>query len=199
MYLRLLGEGHDVRVSVASPWRPGPWRAWFLEARMARRTRLAARGGQRWPYPFRGRWLGALQNDLRAQALKVIGGSAFGDRLETTALLRCNAGQQGLCTPPVQQFTMTDDALVDLANRPRRCVYKVSASAGDTSLANSTTGARSRFPPIKARQANRAFILWTSSQASKRALELIFNGRRFLGRHALIGSTSAFSPGTWVS
>src|SRR6476469_7899749 len=83
MYLRLIGQGHEVRVSVSDPLAAGTmaglvprsadWRselAWIRDAG-ADGLILFEAGG-----------FGALEDELRSQGYNVIGGSAFGDRLE---------------------------------------------------------------------------------------------------------------------
>src|SRR5918997_2637005 len=123
MYLRFLAEGHDVRVSVSEPSaastmaglvpRTADWRGeldWVREA------------GSNALILFEAIGFGALQDDLRAQGYNVIGGSAFGDRLENDRAFAMQLlGQKGLCVPAVQQFTRAGQALADLAARPRRC------------------------------------------------------------------------------
>ena len=83
LYLRLLGDGHEVRISVSEPLAQGTmaglvprvddWRAeldWIREA------------GRDGVLVFEAVGFGALQDQLRRQGFNVIGGSAFGDRLE---------------------------------------------------------------------------------------------------------------------
>src|SRR5689334_12815357 len=83
MYLRLIGEGHEVRISVSNPLAAGTmaglvprtddWRSelpWVREA------------GQDGLILFEAVGFGALQDELRGDCYNVIGGSAFGDRLE---------------------------------------------------------------------------------------------------------------------
>src|SRR6476469_9685418 len=83
MYLRLIGAGHEVRVSLSDPLAAGTmaglvpgtadWRSglpWIREARTDGLILFEAVG------------FGALQVELRSQGYNVVGGSAFGDRLE---------------------------------------------------------------------------------------------------------------------
>src|SRR6478752_2834411 len=83
LYLRLLAEGHEVRVTVSEPLAAGTmagmvpraenWRdelAWVREA------------GDDGVILFEAVGFGELQDQLRREGYGVIGGSAFGDRLE---------------------------------------------------------------------------------------------------------------------
>jgi phosphoribosylamine--glycine ligase len=134
MYLRLLRDGHDVRVSVSEPLASGTmagmvprsadWRAdlgWVREA------------GDEGLIVFEAVGFGELQDRLRSEGYNVVGGSAFGDRLENDRTLAQQfLGEHGLRTVPTRQFGNVPDALADLRANPRRCVLKLSASAGET-------------------------------------------------------------------
>ena len=85
LYLRLLAEGHEVRISVSHPLaqgtlaglvpRTGDWRSELPWVKAAGPAGVIVFESVSDGY-------GALQDDLRARGYNVIGGSAFGDRLE---------------------------------------------------------------------------------------------------------------------
>jgi phosphoribosylamine---glycine ligase len=134
LYLRLIAEGHEVRVTVSEPLAAGTmaglvprvedWRGeleWVREA------------GKDGVILFEAVGFGELQDHLRAQRYNVIGGSAYGDRLENDrAFAQQVLAGFGLPVAPVKEFTRAADALADLRERPRRTVFKMSASAGET-------------------------------------------------------------------
>ena len=134
MYLRLMAEGHDVRVSVSEPLASGTmaglvprtddWRAQLPWVRDA---------GDQGLILFEAVGFGALQDELRGDGFHVIGGSAVGDRLENDRgyALRL-LGELGLRSTPTVEFASAEAAIADLQARPRRCVFKLSASAGET-------------------------------------------------------------------
>ena len=76
----------------------------------------------------------------------VIGGSAFGDRLENDRAFALDL----LRGPRLQiggyrcEFDNITDALADLQRRPRRCVFKRCDSAGDTFVGTFDDGAGRR-------------------------------------------------------
>ena len=183
MYLRLLGEGHDVRISVSEPLaartmaglvpRTEDWRGeldWLREA------------GSDGLILFEAVGFGALQDDLRAQGFNVIGGSAFGDLLENDRAFALQLlVKQGLSVPAVQQFTMTQDAVADLANRPRRCVYKVSASVGDTFVGQFDDGRDvAAFLQSRPGRPTEPFILMDFVSGVETGIGAYFNGSCFL-------------------
>lgn len=121
IYLRLADEGHDVRVHIAEE------DSRDVLAGMLAQTELDA--GLAWV----GDGLvlcedigwGELQDRLRAQGTRVVGGSALGDRLERDRaygqqLLR-DAGLQTLTAPAFGSF---DDAIAHVRRAPGRYVLK---------------------------------------------------------------------------
>jgi phosphoribosylamine--glycine ligase len=183
MYRRLLAEGHEVRVSVSEPLAAGTmaglvprteyWREeldWIREA------------GSDAVILFEAIGFGALQDDLRAQGYNVIGGSAFGDRLENDRAFAMQLlKQQGICVPAVQQFTSAEEALADLADRPRRCVYKVSASAGDTFVGEFNDGRDvAAFLQSRPSGTSERFILMDFVSGVETGVGAYFNGSEFL-------------------
>jgi phosphoribosylamine--glycine ligase len=183
LYLRLAGEGHDVRVSVSEPLAGGTmtgllertedWRQeldWLREAEADGLILFEAVG------------FGALQDDLRRQGFNVIGGSAFGDRLENDRAFALELlTKHGLCVPAVAEFANAEQGLADLAQRPRRCVFKLSASSGDTFVGSFEDGRdvaallRSRPPPP-----GEPFILMDYVSGIETGIGAYFNGDRFL-------------------
>ncbi|HET9620205.1 MAG TPA: phosphoribosylglycinamide synthetase C domain-containing protein [Kofleriaceae bacterium] len=126
LYLRLIDEGHEVRVFVAEDGahdvlagmvpRTASWEhelAWVRDA------------GDDGLILFEDAGRGELQDRLRGDGFHVLGGSALGDRLELDrdfgqACLR----EVGLATAPVHRFTDFDAAIGFIAAHPRRYVLK---------------------------------------------------------------------------
>ena len=181
MYLRLLEEGHEVRVSVSNPLASGTmagmvprtddWRAeldWVGEA------------GDAGLILFESVGFGELQDDLRAQGYNVIGGSAYGDRLENDrAAAQILLAASGLSTTPTMEYNEVGDALADLSARPRRCVLKLSASAGATVVGELEDG-RDIAALLRIRPPSGPFVLMDFLTGVETGVGAYFNGQAFL-------------------
>ena len=134
LYMRLLGEGHEVRVTVSEPLAQRTMAGLVPRAQDWRAELDWVRGaGPDGVILFEAVGFGALQDELRAGGYNVIGGSAFGDRLENErGFAQHLLGDFRLNIAPFAEFTNAADALAELRARPRRCVFKVAASAGET-------------------------------------------------------------------
>jgi len=130
LYLRLMADGHEVRVCVLDPRsqdmfagmieRVPDWRAELGWVRGAGRDGIIL---------FEGANAGATQDALRAEGYNVIGGSAFGDRLENDrafgqAILR----DAGVRTVAAHEFDSFERAIDFVRQGRRRYVYKPNGS-----------------------------------------------------------------------
>jgi phosphoribosylamine--glycine ligase len=182
LYLRLCAAGHEVRVSISEPLAAGTmaglvprtddWRdelPWIRE------------GGVDALILFEAVGFGALQDELRTQGFNVIGGSAIGDRLENDRAFALRLlEKQGLRVPPVVEFKAVDEALADLAARPRRCVFKASASSGETFVGSFADG-RDIAAMLKSRTVkSERFILMDHVTGIETGVGAYFDGTKFL-------------------
>ena len=181
MYLRLMSDGHDVRVSVSEPLacgtmagmvrRSANWRAdlpWIREA------------GDEGLILFEAVGFGELQDQLRANGYNVIGGSAFGDRLESDrAFAQRFLNKHGLKTAPTREFSSVADAAEDLRANPSRRVLKLSASAGDTFVGALPDG-RDIAALLRVRPPSGNFILMNHVSGVETGVGAYFNGRHFM-------------------
>lgn len=182
LYLRLLGEGHEVRISVSEPLAEGTmaglvprvddWRGeldWLRES------------GRDGVVVFEAVGFGELQDELRRAGFNVIGGSAFGDRLEHDRGFALGLlARQSLRIAPVREFTSADEAIADLKSRPRRCVFKLCESAGETFVGAFTDGS-DIVALLGGRPRNEArFILMDHVDGIETGVGAYFNGDRFL-------------------
>ena len=181
MYLRLLSEGHEVRVTVTNPLASGT---------MAGMVPRAADWQQELPWVrdagdqgiilFEAVGFGQLQDRLRSEGYNVIGGSAFGDRLENDrGYAQQLLSELGLQVAPTKEFEKAADALDDLRERPRRCVLKMSASAGETWVGVLPDG-RDIAALLKVRPPAGKFILMDHVSGVETGVGAFFNGSRFL-------------------
>lgn len=181
MYLRLLGEGHEVRVSISEPLAQGTmaglvprsadWQAdlpWVREA------------GPDGVILFEAIGFGELQDELRADGYNVIGGSAFGDRLENDrGFAQQLLSNLSLQVAPTVEFHDPAEAIVDLQARPRRCVLKLSASAGETMVGVMPDG-RDIAALLRMRPPEGPFVLMDHLSGVESGVGAFFNGRRFM-------------------
>jgi phosphoribosylamine--glycine ligase len=147
LYLRLKAEGHEVRVGVTHPLAQGTlaglvdrvadWRShldWIAEA-----------GGDGIIlFESVSAGLGALQDQLRRDGFQVIGGSAYGDKLENDrAFAQGVLARLGFPQGHVWSFASAAAAIEFIADRPARYVAKRSGAgheAGDTYLGGMPDG-----------------------------------------------------------
>jgi phosphoribosylamine---glycine ligase len=183
MYLRLIAEGHEVRVAVSEPLAAGTmagmvprtadWRAelpWIREA------------GSEGFILFEAIGFGALQDELRRDGFNVVGGSALGDRLEEDrAFAQELLGSLGLRVAQAVEFDSIETALADLKARPRRCVFKRSASAGDTFVGELDDGRDvAAFLNTAGHEKGDRFVLMDHVRGVETGIGAYFNGEHFL-------------------
>jgi phosphoribosylamine--glycine ligase len=130
MYYRLLQAGHEVRVYIETPeardiyggmLQPTPH--WYLELDWVRSA------GESGVILFESAIKGEIQDRLRRDGYQVIGGSAFGDRLEGDRAF----GQQvlrdlGLKTARSIRYNDFNDAIEFVRAAPARYVYKINGA-----------------------------------------------------------------------
>jgi phosphoribosylamine---glycine ligase len=181
--MRLIESGHEVKLAVSEPLaedtmaglvpRTSDWRAeldWVREF------------GSNGVILFEAVGFGALQDQLRADGFNVIGGSAFGDRLENDRAYALNLlASQGLNCPASAEFSDAAAALANLADQPRRCVFKLCASAGETFVGNLDDGSDvAALLRVQPPEPGQTFILMDHVQGIETGVGAYFNGHRFV-------------------
>ena len=205
MYLRMQDAGHEVRLFVEEEtaheiFRPKltvekNWRAalpWLREA------------GPDGIVIFESAAKGELQDQLRADGYNVIGGSAYGDRLEADR----DFGQEtlralGLKIAAAETFDDFDRALAFLATRPGRYVFKLhgtSAAPQANYVGTAPDGAdmRAFLAAEKSRWRGKpppAFTLMQHIEGVEVGVGAYFNGERFLSPALLDWEHKRFFPG----
>ena len=181
LYLRLLGDGHEVKVTVSEPLAQGTMAGLVPRADNWEQELDWVCSDQAGIILFEAVGFGELQDRLRFEGFNVIGGSAFGDRLENDRGFAFGLlARQGLNIASVREFSRATDGIADLEERPRRCVFKLCDSAGETfvgELADGTDVAallRLRPPDGK------PFILMDHVEGIETGVGAYFNGERFL-------------------
>jgi phosphoribosylamine--glycine ligase len=205
LYLRLVEDGHAVRVSIANPLcqgtlagmveRSADWRADLAWAREAGRDGIVL-----FENVSQGR--GAVQDALRRDGFNVIGGSAFGDRLENDRGFAQRAmADIGLPTAGVWPFDDAAAALAFLDAHPARYVLKFNGAAAsvDNYVGQLDDGGDVRaFLALKARdpEASAAgLILMEHLEGVEMGVGAYFDGARFLAPACLDWEHKRFFPG----
>ena len=207
LYLRLAAEGNEVKVATSEPMchgtlagmieRVADWQAhlpWIREAGPDGALifeNVADNSGIR-------------QDELRAAGYQVIGGSAFGDRLEND---RGYAQQVlkslGLQIAPVHEFDRVADVVAFVGARPARYVLKFNGGdefgSADNYVGRFPDGRdvlaliRAKFDLLKRERIS--FVLMDFIQGVEMGVGAFFNGREFIRPACLDWEHKRFFPG----
>lgn len=192
LYMRLLAGGHEVRVAVTEPMARGTMAGlvphvadWEKELGWIREA------GDEGVILFEAvsEGLGALQDRLRGEGYNVIGGSAFGDRLENDRAFAMEllAGL-GLQVAATHEFADAAAAGAFIADHPGRYVLKYSGP--DFASSDNYLGQRADGADVRALLAARSrrggggaaarFILMDFLDGIEMGVGAYFDGDRFL-------------------
>lgn len=204
IYLRLAEEGHEVRVSASSPDAAG-----ILTGLVERHDDWAAQlpwvraAGKEGLIVFETARHGAVQDALRGEGYRVVGGSAWGDRLEEDReygqlLLR----QLGLQTADTHAFVDYERAIDFVREKPGRYVYKI--SSGEAASTRNYVGqletgldlvAMLRIEQCRAGDSPPAFVLMDYVDGVEVGTGAYFDGHRFLRPACIDWEHKRFFPG----
>jgi phosphoribosylamine--glycine ligase len=203
LYLRLIAEGHDVKVHVANPLCHGT-----LAGLVARVDHW--KGELDWVRAAGDEGIilfenvaerrGALQDELRRDGFNVIGGSAYGDRLENDRGFAQEVLQDiGLSVCPVRTFTDRLEALRFIEESPRRYVLKFNA-AYETFVGQLPDGRDVRaflrgLPPQASHGESESFVLMDHVEGVEIGVGGYFDGEKFLSPSCLDWEHKRFFPG----
>jgi phosphoribosylamine---glycine ligase len=200
LYLRLLAEGHEVKVHIANPLSHGT-----LDGMVARAPsweaeldwlREAGEGGIILFENVAER-RGNLQDELRRGGFNVIGGSAYGDRLENDrgyaqAILK----DIGLGVCPVHAFSDRSEAIRFLRDHPGRYVLKfngpIESFVGQLNDGRDVMAFLGSPPPLDGVD---SFVLMEHVEGVEMGVGAYFNGERFLKPSCLDWEHKRFFPG----
>jgi phosphoribosylamine--glycine ligase len=201
LYLRLAAEGHEVRVAISEPLARGTmdglipqvecWRSELDWVRAAGDEGIII-------FEAVSAGFGKLQDQLRRDGFSVVGGSAFGDRLENDrAFAQTTLRSLGLQVAEVHEFTDVATADAFLAARPGRYVLKFS---GADSPARNFVGQLPDGRDVRAVLAANGpiagrFILMEFLEGVETGVGAYFNGDRFLSPACLDWEHKRFFAG----
>jgi phosphoribosylamine--glycine ligase len=192
LYLSLIAEGHEVRVFAGDPSHRGtlagliePVADWRAELSWVGRDGIIL---------FETVGQGAAQDRLRSDGYCVIGGSAFGDRLENDracgqALLR----ETGLAVAPSRAFESAGDAARWIEANPGRYALKYDNSAHPTFVGAHAAGADVRFQLARSPAAR--ILLMDALDGVEVGIGAYFDGARFLEPACIDFEHKRFFPG----
>ena len=204
MYLRLRADGHEVRVSVANPLCAGTlagmvehvpdWRGALEWVRAAGPDGVLL-------FENVAKARGELQDALRRDGFNVVGGSAYGDRLENDrAYAQGVLADLGLASAGVWEFGDRPAALAFLDAHPARYVLKFNGSAAsvDNYVGRLADGRDlraflARLPAASEDAAS--FILMEHLEGVEMGVGAYFDGERFLRPACLDWEHKRFFPG----
>jgi phosphoribosylamine--glycine ligase len=147
---------------------------------------------------------GELQDRLRRDGFKVIGGSAYGDRLENDrAYAQRVLSDLGLRTAAVHEFTSVADASAFVSANPGRYVLKFNGGAfrSSSNYVGRMPDGRDALAVLKAQTAGMApgeplsFVLMQHVEGVEMGVGAYFDGERFVGRACLDWEHKRFFPG----
>ncbi len=180
LYLRLIEEGHDVKVTISEPLAQGTMEGLVPRAQSVEQELdwLGSDG----IILFEAVGFGDLQDKLRRDGFKVIGGSSFGDRLESDRAMAFELLENvGLNIAKVSAFRSVEQGVADLRGRPRRCVFKRCDSLGDTFVGDFADGSDvAAFLEARSSGDDEEFILMDHVEGVETGVGAYFNGTRFL-------------------
>jgi phosphoribosylamine--glycine ligase len=183
LYLRLIRDGHDVKVTVSEPLAQGTMAGLVPRATDWRDELDWVRGGGEGDLIiFEAVGFGELQDQLRRDGFNVVGGSVFGDRLENDRAFAFDLlKSEGLKIASVREFVAAADAIASLSAKPRRCVFKLCDSAGETFVGTLANGADvAAMLAVQEVSAGERFILMDHVEGVETGVGAYFNGERFL-------------------
>ena len=140
---------------------------------------------------------GQLQDELRRDGFHVIGGSAFGDRLENDrAFAQGVLGELGLSICPVHEFSDRQHALAFLDQHPGRYVLKfngpMESFVGRLADGRDVRAFLAGFQPNDERD---SFILMQHVEGVEMGVGAYFDGEKFLKPACLDWEHKRFFPG----
>ena len=199
LYLRLLAEGHEVRVYIGEALcrttlaglvtQTDDWRAELDWIRAADKRGIIL-------FENTAKSRGELQDQLRREGYCVIGGSAYGDRLENDRAFAQEVLQNiGLSTCPIRRFSDRAAALDFLTAHPARYVLKFDGAL-PTFVGELEDGRDVRaFLAGASLQGAENFILMRYVEGIEMGVGAYFDGEKFITPSCLDWEHKRFFPG----
>jgi phosphoribosylamine---glycine ligase len=198
LYLRLIEEGHEVKVYISNPLchdtlaglvaHASDWRDELSWVREAGHQGIVV-------FENAAECRGLLQDMMRQDGLNVIGGSAFGDRLENDrAFAQDVLAKLGLSTCEVREYDIPQRAIAFVAKCPGRYVVKFNGPR-ESFVGRLDDGADVLAFLKGLPEATCSFILMDYIEGVEMGVGAYFNGDEFLRPSCLDWEHKRFFPG----
>jgi phosphoribosylamine--glycine ligase len=184
LYLALQREGHEVKVAVSDPLAQGTLKGMVDRAGDWRAELGWLKGGDG-PgiilFESVSEGFGALQDELRAAGHHVIGGSAYGDRLENDrAFAQAVLAELGFPAGHVWEFSAADAADRFIAENPGRYVLKFCGAGHSATYPGRLEGGEDVRAMLASVEDGSSFILMQFIEGVEMGVGAYFNGESFL-------------------
>src|SRR5215207_6770324 len=199
LYMRLLEEGHDVKVFIQDKACHGTL-AGIVERVDDWRSELSWVGKDGIVvFENVADMRGSLQDELRAEGYRVIGGSAFGDRLENDrGFAQRILHRLGVRVCKTHEFSDMGAAIAFLKRHPGRYVLKFNGTVpslknyvGRYADGHDVRGILEKLPPMLA---DTSFVLMEHVEGIEMGVGAYFNGENFLTPACLDWEHKRFFP-----
>jgi len=200
LYMRLISEGHEVKVYVDLPichgtlaglvQRVDDWKSELSWLRKAGDEGIIL-------FENVAHKSGELQDELRRDGLNVIGGSAYGDRLENDRGYAQEVLRDiGLSISPTRTFTDRSQAIGFVGEHPHRYVVKFN-EAYETFVGQLDDGRDviAFLTGLPAQGEQESFVVMEHVEGIEMGVGAYFNGEKFLAPSCLDWEHKRFFPG----
>jgi phosphoribosylamine--glycine ligase len=199
LYMRLQEEGHDVRVFIQDPLCRGTLAGIVPRSEDWRRDLSWVGKNGIILFENVAEMRGALQDDLRKEGYRIIGGSAFGDRLENQRFFAQRVlADLGVGVCPMHEFSDHQQGIKFIAEHPGRYVLKFNGYVpsfknyvGKFADGHDVAAILARLPPALARH---SFVLMEYVDGIEMGVGAYFNGECFLTPACLDWEHKRFFP-----
>ena len=200
LYMRLIAEGHDVRVHVANPICHGTLAGLVTRVdNWERELGWIREAGDEGILVFENvaEKRGPVQDQLRADGFNIIGGSAYGDRLENDRGYAQEVLKGiGFSICPVRTFSDRAEAIEFVRANPRRHVVKFNDAyetfVGQLDDARDVIAFLEGLPSQGERE---SFVVMDYVDGVEMGVGAYFNGEKFLAPACLDWEHKRFFPG----
>jgi phosphoribosylamine--glycine ligase len=199
LYMRLQEEGHDVKVFMQDPLCSGTLAGivprcedWRQELSWVGKDGIIL-------FENVAEMRGALQDQLRQEGYRIIGGSAFGDRLENDRFFAQRVlADLGVRVCSMNEFSDYRQGIAFIADHPGRYVLKFNGNipsfknyVGKYADGHDVAAILTRLPPALARK---SFVLMEYVDGIETGVGAYFNGEHFLTPACLDWEHKRFFP-----